>query len=144
MIPGLGLSAAELGQMRREQTALLPDLVEIRKPGKWTTIDGHSVLTLGAIAVTYNGKDQIPARVRPRDSARTDFATAIAAQDVNSRGYTITLPHDVTDSMTGLVVVPVASTDPYLAGKQIAELTEAGGAWVTGRRVTGELKLNPS
>jgi hypothetical protein len=81
------------------------------------------------VAAATQLADQVPARIRAQ--AASDLVSESGAQQVTTRGYTVSLPKDVADVAVGDLITVLTANDPHLPGRvlRITDVVYAGDAW---------------
>ncbi|MCW5951794.1 MAG: hypothetical protein KIT69_06020 [Propionibacteriaceae bacterium] len=115
------LTDADRALMRADAHMLLPDRCEIRQPDSIGVDDqGHETRISGAVAIQWQGKDQIPCTAVRVGTDVTTYTTTVGGQEVDSRRYIIRLPWEVGTVPVGLVVTLVATHSTYLLGRRLS------------------------
>lgn len=114
------LTDTDRALMRADALQMLPDVCEIRLPDAiGTDDDGHETRIPGAVAITWQGKPQIPCSAVRVGTDVTTYTAHIGGQEVDSRRYIVRLPWEVGVVPVGMVVSIAASHSTYLVGRRL-------------------------
>ena len=139
--PASGWQAGATAQVVMDPLPTLVDRCEIRTPSAWSEAAGQSIETRGAIALQWRGLDQVPCRIQNAEE-RTDVV--VAQQSVVTGALTVTLPWDVEQLLTGLVLHILSASDVSMTGQDLLVESDALASAPLSRVVTVTANIAPT
>jgi hypothetical protein len=130
------ITESELAELQAMVADTLPDLCEIRHPGKWEFDPdaGHDVKQPGPVAVLLGDEQAIPCRVSMVASVRR-IAEQAGEQDISVRRYVCRIPLAVGLVEAGWCVWVTKSRDHRIMGRPLVVETDAGRTYATTREL---------
>lgn len=123
--------AQALPELRAHAESMMTDTCEIREPDSWA----GEIRQQGATAWTYQGKSQIPCRVKKSGEVQPR-AAGVGGESVITVTLTVSVPITVCP-VEGQVITMLGSIyDPSLVGRRFDVVAAGVGSQITARRLS--------
>lgn len=122
--------AAALPELRAHAESMMTDTCEIHEPDLWA----GEIRQQGARAWTYQGRNQIPCRVKA--SEMQPRSAGVGGEPVMSLTLSISLPMEVCPVEAQVITVLGSIYDPSLVGRRFDVVAAGVGSQITARRLS--------